>query len=295
MSMASIIVTSANEPNTIGLSLSAILKQMQKGDELVVVCPDGETQQAAAEVVGEWSGVNFIRDENKGKPAAMEMALTQISQEIVVLSDGDVVIEDDALMHLLQPFKDDDVGLVTGQPVSQNARNTKYGFWSVYLTEVAHRWRLTQAKKQGFLVGSGYLMAFRRGLLPTLPSNLLAEDAFISQKVAEQQKQLVYEPKAKVRVVFPQNWSDWVKQKLRSTGGYAQDYILQSSFQSRSGIRELLGGLLYSSGIAQNGRERIWLIQLFLARLYLWILIYYKVSLLHQSRETLWQRVESTK
>ena len=56
-----------------------------------------------------------------------------------MLSDGDVVIGEDALQPLLAPFADPGVGAVTGRPVSASPRDTMLGYWSHLLTDSAHR------------------------------------------------------------------------------------------------------------------------------------------------------------
>ena len=45
-----------------------------------------------------------------------------------------------------------------------------------------------------------------------------------------------------------------------------------------------------------NGfREFVWLIELFIARIYLWAVIYRDINMKKKGREEIWKRVESTK
>ena len=46
---------------------------------------------------------------------------------------------------------------------------------------------------------------------------------------------------------------------------------------------------------ASTFKEVFWLFQLFIARVYLWILIYRDINIKKKSREVIWERVESTK
>ena len=82
-------------------------------------------------------------------------------------------------------------------------------------------------------------------------------------------------------------------QKKRSAGGYNQIKKLTKT-EMRSFKKESLGafGLLK---YVSKFKESLWMISLFLIRIYLWALIYKEVNLQKKSRENIWKRVESTK
>ena len=71
---------------------------------------------------------------------------------------------------------------------------------------------------------SGYLFAFRRALIGDIPIDALAEDAVISHEIADAGYRIRYAPEAQVSVRYPTTYRDWLRQKVRSAGGYAQDY-----------------------------------------------------------------------
>ena len=51
-----------------------------------------------------------------------------------------------------------------------------------------------------------------------------------------------YAPEAQVFVKYPTTYRDWLRQKVRSAGGYAQDTIRKSPFSMRSARLEILDG-----------------------------------------------------
>jgi cellulose synthase/poly-beta-1,6-N-acetylglucosamine synthase-like glycosyltransferase len=139
------------------------------------------------------------------------------------------------------------------------------------------------------------LFAFRRDIVDQVPADALAEDAVISHRVAQQGHSIRYAPEAYVYVRYPTTYSDWLRQKTRSAGGYAQSYVRQSPVRMRSAWLEIKTGSLMALRYPRNAREFLWTLLLFAARLHLWLLVLIKVRLLHRPLDRLWMRVESTK
>ena len=294
--MISVIITSYREAATIGRALDAFLAQLPADAEILVVCPDPETTAVVNEYSRRYPVVRHVADPGQGKPMALNCGLAAAQGEIVVLSDGDVVIGEDALRPLLAPFADAwSVGATTGRPVSASPRDTMLGYWSHLLTDSAHRVRLKRDRAGQFLLCSGYLFAFRRALIGDIPIDALAEDAVISHEIAEAGYRIRYAPEAQVSVRYPTTYRDWLRQKVRSAGGYAQDYIRKSPFSMRSAQLEVAQGTRLALAYPRTLRELIWTLLLFAARLHLWLLVFWNVRLRRRPLKALWQRVETTK
>jgi cellulose synthase/poly-beta-1,6-N-acetylglucosamine synthase-like glycosyltransferase len=239
--------------------------------------------------------VRHVADPQRGKPAALNVGLKAAQGDVVVLSDGDVVVADDALAPLLAPFEDPQVGAVSGHPISASPRDALLGYWSHLLTEGIHQMRLARDQDGQFLLCSGYLFAFRRALVDRVPEDALAEDAVISHLIARQGSRIRYAPQAHVLVKYPTTYRDWLRQKVRSAGGYAQDYVRKSPLRMRSAWLEMLHGTRLALRYPRSPREFLWTLLLFAARLHLWLLVFVNVQLLRRPLSDLWQRVETTK
>jgi len=293
--MFSIIITAYREPHTIGPAIAAFLPQMPPEAELIVVCPDAQTTAVIHHYAQQDPRVKHYADPQQGKPTALNVGLQAAHNEIVILSDGDVVVGENAVAALLAHFQDNTVGAVTGRPVSISPRHTRPGYWSHLLVWGAHQERLRRDQAGQFLLCSGYLFAFRKSLIAVIPPDALAEDAVISHQIAAQGRQIRYTPEAEVLVKYPTTYADWLRQKVRSAGGYAQDYVRNSPFRMRSAWLEAVHGTLPALRFADNGRERWWTLLLFAARLHLWWLVFWNVRVRKRPLNQLWQRVETTK
>src|SRR2546430_108213 len=65
---------------------------------------------------------------HSGKPAALNTGIAAARGELMVLVDGDTVLEAQAVARLVQPFTDPDVGAVSGNTKVAN-RRTLLGRW----------------------------------------------------------------------------------------------------------------------------------------------------------------------
>ena len=327
--MILIIVTTKKEPLTLALALDGLEKELISNDhlddsEILIVGPDKETENTVRRFREKYKNISYLKDEGRGKPAALNLAFNWLknkypvkSDNIIVLTDGDVYIKDQSLKYLLEPFSAEGgsasggknqkvlcqpaltgqnrVGAVTGHPISPNNRDNIFGYWSHFLTEAAHQMRL---HRKNFPC-SGYLYAIRQNLIDSIPENSLSDDAVITEIVKNNKYQVVYAPESIVAVKYPDNFKDWLLQKKRSLGGYSQCIKIGERRlkinRLRNFVQEAMGGFKLFISYPRNIREYWWTIMLFLSRIYLWFLILIDIKLRKKSFQKIWQRIESTK
>jgi len=280
--MLSIIITSYKEAKTIGRAIESFVNQNIKDYELLILAPDKETLDAAKK----YKKVKVIRDKGNGKPAALNLAFSKAKGNILVLSDGDVFVENNSVNELLKQFKKD-AGAVSSRPISLNPRNNMYGYWSHLLTDAAHDAR----KKKKIIECSGYLYSIKN-LKLRIPEDVLSDDGYISHLIHSKDYEIGYAENAKVYVKYPDNFRDWILQKKRSAGGYLQ---IKKIFKKSRGFGKESSGIFFALSYAKNLKEFIWTILLVFARLYLWIIIFFDLKLKKEKFKETWKRIESTK
>lgn len=298
INMISIIIAAYKEPKTIGKAIKSISKQISKKDEIIVMCTDKETADAAKKYnvkVYDDNGKNEFK-EKKGKPHALNQAFKISKENILILTDGDVKVDNNAIKEILKPFKDIKVGAVSGRPISTNPRDTMLGYFSHLLTDAgAHETRLELDKENKYLICTGYLMAIRKGIIKEIPVNSLSDDAVISNLIYSKGYKIRYAPEAKVLVKFPTTLKDWIKQKRRSAGGYLQmKQLTKNKDRMRTFIKESLG-ITKALSYPKNIKEFLWTIVLVFLRLYLWLDIFINIKIRKRSFSSLWKAVQSTK
>lgn len=312
--MISVIITSWKEPKTIGKCIECIADTKYSGIpkpfEILQLSPDKETLDEGLKIARKLglSETEYIQiqDPKKGKPFALKLAIKKAKGDILIFTDGDTYFEKDSVKYLLEPFENENVGGVSGRPVSSDSKDTMMGYWGHLLSDAAHHRRVkTISNRQDnyyisdktFFPMSGYIMATRNYNFD-IPSNVLSDDAYISYFIRNLEKEIAYAQLAMSYVKYPTNLNDYYKQKVRSLGGFVQLKrlgIFKKDKQSRSFLIEIQYAFFVLS-YAKNFREFVWSLLLFPIRLITWIRIFWeRVILKKDMPESGWERIESTK
>jgi cellulose synthase/poly-beta-1,6-N-acetylglucosamine synthase-like glycosyltransferase len=294
--MISIIITAYKEARTIGRAVESILKNKFKEKyEIIITAPDNETLDIAKKYSKKNKKIKILKDNGEGKPAALNLVFKKAKGDILILTDGDVYINENAISLLLEKFKDKNVGAASGRPISLDSKETMLGFWSHLLSDTAHHLRLNRVCQNKVIVCSGYLYAFRKELIKSVPKEALSEDAVISHMVYDQGYKIDYSPKSEVFVSYPKNFSDWIKQKKRSAGGYNQLNLMTKNKERMRSFSKESAGIFLVLSYPKTIKYLFYTLCLIFARIYLWLLIFIDINLKKKNLKKIWVRIESTK
>ena len=124
----SIVVPAFNEAAVIASSIRSLAASDYPDVEVIVV-DDGSTDGTGAvvESLG-LPSVRLLAEDNRGKPAALNTGIAAARHELIVTVDADTLFEPETLRRLVQPFRDERVGAVSGNTKVGN-RQGMLGHW----------------------------------------------------------------------------------------------------------------------------------------------------------------------
>lgn len=289
--MISIIITSFNEPKTIEKAIESFLSQnIKEKYELIVCAPDSETLNIAKK----YKKVKIFKDPGKGKSYALNLLIPKLKGKIVILSDGDVFVGKDSVNKILEKFKNKNIGCVSGKPISQDSRDTLFGYWSHVLFNAADKLRLKNYKQGKFLECSGYLWAFKNKIIKKFPVGA-SEDSIVPVLFWKNGYKIAYSQESEVYVKNPSNLHDFVEQKKRNIKGHE---ILEKYVKNIPRMKSIKNEITNSYTLLlypKNIKEIFYTLLLFPLRLYIWMLTFYHIKIKKQGYKDGWKRVESTK
>jgi cellulose synthase/poly-beta-1,6-N-acetylglucosamine synthase-like glycosyltransferase/peptidoglycan/xylan/chitin deacetylase (PgdA/CDA1 family) len=221
---ASVIIPAFNE----SAGIEATVRSLVASDHPVeiIVVDDGSTDGTADIVAGlGLPGVRLIRQDNAGKPTALNAGLAASSHPLVVMLDGDTIFEPDAVRILLQPFADPAVGAVSGNTKVAN-RGGLLGRWQhiEYVVGFNLDRRLFDLAECMPTV-PGAIGGFRREALDRVGgvSDLtLAEDTDLTMALCRDGWRVVYQENAKAWTEAPASLGDLWQQRYRWCYGTLQ-------------------------------------------------------------------------
>ena len=295
--MISIVITSFKEPKTIGKAIESFIEQrIEDKYELYVAAPDEETLNVVKGYIKKNKKIKLFKDPGKGKSYALNLLLPKLKGDIIILSDGDVSVSSNSVNELLKIFKDKKVGCATGRPISMDSRENIFGYWSHLLCDAAHKLREKRNRNNEFLECSGYLWAFRNKVIKKFPLDV-GEDTIVPIMFYLKGYRIKYSSESKVYVTYPNNLTDFLKQKRRTAGAHdnISRYVsLKKIPRMKTFFNEISGGfgLFY---YPKNFKEFFYTLFLFPFRLYIWVNLFYNSKIKKRKYSDAWKRVESTK
>ena len=290
-----VLITAFKEPN-IGRAIESALNQKTNYEyEIILSAPDEQTLKTA-EKYNSNKNFRIIKDPGKGKSFALNYCFDKIKTDILILTDGDVFINENTVEEISNLFSDPEIGCVTGKPVPQESKKTRYGFWANFLFDSAHKIRKTAFEKSSFIECSGYLFAFRKEKIKEIPTDV-AEDTVIPYLMWQKGYKIGYAEKAEVYVKNADNWSDWLRQKTRThkSHGKLHLYVDTKITPKVKTFSTEAKGIFWLFQYPENLQEIIWANELIVSRLMTWAKYFFDTKFTGKTYQDAWDRIESTK
>lgn len=272
--MIDVIITSYKEPQSTLKAAKVFLKSKRKDLRVTVVDPFPEVEEFLREQVKDKRFV-FYPDPGEGKGYALNLLMQEYvssnTDDLFILTDGDVFVSDKALEAIIKAFKDNEVGCVTGRPVSVDDINTKYGWWAEVAFRGIDRARRELSRAKKFFECSGYLFAIRKGVIFDFPLET-SEDSIIPYLFWKKEYKIKYVPEAEVFVKNPATWNDWLAQKVRNVKAHENlNRIAPDIERTKSFWNEIKWGFFFALRQPRSFKQVWWTLELYGARLYLYL------------------------
>jgi cellulose synthase/poly-beta-1,6-N-acetylglucosamine synthase-like glycosyltransferase/peptidoglycan/xylan/chitin deacetylase (PgdA/CDA1 family) len=224
-----VLIPAHNEENVIEQTVSSVLASNLPNLQVIVV-NDGSADRTGELLdrrFGQDERVRIIHQVNRGKAAALNVAMSQADTEIVVTIDADTEVEPDAIRKLLRHFSDPKTGAVAG--------NVKVGNRSRWLT----RWQALEyitsqnMEKRAFdllnciTVVPGALGAWRKKAIDAaggITADTVAEDADLTIAIRRLGWRVSYDEEAIAWTEAPETPGALIRQRFRWTFGTLQSF-----------------------------------------------------------------------
>ncbi|MFI6682690.1 bifunctional polysaccharide deacetylase/glycosyltransferase family 2 protein [Streptomyces sp. NPDC050485] len=231
----SVLVPAYNERECIANTVRSLMASDHPIE--VIVIDDGSTDGTADIVEAlRLPNVRVVRQENSGKPAALNNGIAHARYEIVVMMDGDTVFEPTTVRELVQPFGNLRVGAVAGNAKVGN-RDSLIGAWQ----HIEYVMGFNLDRRMYDLMGimptiPGAIGAFRRQALERvggMSEDTLAEDTDITMAIHRDGWRVVYAENARAWTEAPESVQQLWSQRYRWSYG-----TMQAIWKHRGAFRD---------------------------------------------------------
>ena len=221
-----LIVAAFNEQEFMEAKIANTLALRYPASKLeFIFVTDGSSDQTP-EIVSRFPQIKLLHQpERKGKIAAVHRAIQQVTSDLIVFTDANTFLNEDALVHLCRHYADDKVGAIAGEKrvmVDEAADATAgEGFYWKYESKLKE-W---DSELYSVVGAAGELFSIRRNLYEPVSANSVLDDFMISMRIAEKGYVIVYEPEAYAMESSSANISEELKRKIRIAAGGIQSVI----------------------------------------------------------------------
>jgi cellulose synthase/poly-beta-1,6-N-acetylglucosamine synthase-like glycosyltransferase/peptidoglycan/xylan/chitin deacetylase (PgdA/CDA1 family) len=230
----SIIVPAFNEAVGIERAVRSLAASEYPDFEIIVV-DDGSTDGTADLVEGlGLPSMLVLRQPNGGKPAALNRGIDAARHEILVMVDADTIFEPETLGRLVQPFRDDAVGGVSGNTKVGNRRRLLGRWQHIEYVMGFNLDRRLYDVLQCMPTVPGAIGAFRRsalGQVGGVSAATLAEDTDLTLALGRAGWRVVYVEDARAWTEAPGSLHALWRQRFRWSYG-----TLQAVWKHRAAI-----------------------------------------------------------
>jgi cellulose synthase/poly-beta-1,6-N-acetylglucosamine synthase-like glycosyltransferase len=221
------VIAAFNEAKVIVRTVQAALDNGYPDLEVVIV-DDGsrdETLAVATQAFADDSRVRVRTQPNRGKASALNHAIRESRNNILVALDADTILRKGTIERLVRHFHDEQVGAVSGNARVGNRKSWITRFQSIEYICGFNLDRRALDLLNAITVVPGAVGAWRKDLIEQVggfPGDTLAEDADLTLAIRRSGYQIRYEESAVAFTEAPESTRDLAKQRFRWAFGTLQ-------------------------------------------------------------------------
>ncbi|MBL0883655.1 MAG: glycosyltransferase [Chitinophagaceae bacterium] len=221
--MVTIIIAAYNELNDLEAKIENTLSLEYPNDrKLIWIVTDGSTDGSEKLAVHYPEVQIFHQPDRNGKVAAINRMLPTVLPGIVMFTDANILLNKNALHHLINHFNDPLVGAVAGEKKVSDGKEkgavAVEGLYWRYESVI----RKSDASLHSVTGAVGELFALRTTLVKPLPEGIICDDLYMSLQVIDQGYRIAYEEKAYGVESYSFSLSKEWKRKIRIAAGSIQ-------------------------------------------------------------------------
>ncbi|MDQ4140960.1 MAG: glycosyltransferase family 2 protein [Bacteroidota bacterium] len=222
-----ILVAAYNEEDYITEKIENTLSLQYPADKLkLIIVTDGSSDRTPELVKRYPSATLLHQPERKGKIAAVERAMPYVKTEIVVFTDANTMLNQEAILKIVRHYQDEKVGAVAGEKrILVKEKDAAHGagegiYWKY--ESVLKKW---DSELYSVVGAAGELFSIRKNLFEPVPHDTLIEDFYMTLRIAQKGYKVRYEPEAYALEGPSASVREELKRKIRIAAGGIQAVV----------------------------------------------------------------------
>lgn len=222
-----VVVAAYNEADLIGEKIRNSLQLRYPPDRAKFIFVTDGSNDGTTEIVMNYPEIITLHQpQRQGKIKAMHRAMQVATTPIVVFTDANTMINEDALVNLVRHYKDQRVGAVAGEKriwvdETDKAAGAGEGIYWKY-ESMLKKW---DSELYSVVGAAGELFSIRKELYAAAPPDTIIEDFYLTLTVAKNGRRVAYEPEAWAVERGSASVGEEMKRKIRIAAGGLQAIV----------------------------------------------------------------------
>jgi cellulose synthase/poly-beta-1,6-N-acetylglucosamine synthase-like glycosyltransferase len=228
----SFIVAAYNEEEFIEKKILNSLSLDYSGGQIEYIFITDGSSDNTPQIVSRHPAVRLLHQpERKGKSEAVNRAVETARGEVLIFSDANTTLNQDALRLIARHYRHANTGGVAGEKkvIAGDDGSDEVGGGEGLYWKYESMLKKIDSDFHSVVGAAGELFSVRRELYQPIGSNIILDDFMISLRVAEKGYRIIYEPGAYAMEAPSASLKDERKRKVRIAAGGFQSIALLAS------------------------------------------------------------------
>ena len=185
----SILIAAYNEQEVIKEKVMSIINSNFSSSKMEIIigsdCSTDNTNEIISELAKNHSFLNAkIFTERSGKSAIVNKLVKQAKNEILILTDANIIFSKNTIQSLIRHFKNSKIGLVDSNMVNVGIKKSGISLQEKTYISSEVKFKHAESKLWGMLMGPfGGCFAIRKSLFIPIPENFMVDDFFVCMNI----------------------------------------------------------------------------------------------------------------
>ncbi len=227
--VVSVLIAAFNEEKVITDKIKSVLNSSYPSTKLEILIGSDASTDRTAEIISEYSKQDpRIRLHDfkvrRGKPSVINDLVGFSTNEIIILTDANVLFDTDTIFNIVCHFRNEKIGLVGANILNVGQMNNGISHQETSYIARENRIKYFEGIRWGVMMGPfGGCYALRKKLFKAVPANFLVDDFYICMQVLKQGYLCINELKALCYEDVSNDIKQEYKRKARISAGNFQN------------------------------------------------------------------------